>query len=144
MDTITANERSRVMARVRSRNTSPELLVRRLLHGLGYRYRIHVPALAGRPDIVFSARRKVIFIHGCFWHQHAACPRARVPKSNVDFWVDKFRANRERDDRALAMLRHAGWEVRVVWECELGDAAALSRTLRQFLGPTTFRDSKPS
>jgi DNA mismatch endonuclease (patch repair protein) len=138
MDTLTRDERSRLMGRVRSRDTSPELAVRRLLHALGYRYRLHARALPGRPDIVFSARRKVIFIHGCFWHQHLGCAGARVPKSNVAFWTEKFHANRARDKRAVDSLRAADWDVCVLWECELGDAAALARALGEFLGPVKF------
>ena len=138
MDTLTQNERSRLMGRVRSRDTSPELVVRRLLHALGYRYRLHARALPGRPDIVFTARRKVIFIHGCFWHQHEGCAAGRVPKSNTAFWNEKFRGNRARDKRAVGALLSTKWDVCVLWECELADPDALARTLRDFLGPVKF------
>src|SRR5690606_24950543 len=109
------------MSRIRGRDTSPEVVVRRLLTSLGYRYRIHVHALPGRPDIVFSRRRKVIFVHGCFWHRHAdsRCRLARLPKSRLEFWVPKLEANKARDSRTIARLRRSGWRVLVVWECQL-------------------------
>jgi DNA mismatch endonuclease (patch repair protein) len=133
LDTLTPEERSHQMALVRSINTKPELLVRRLVHGLGYRYRIHRRDLPGTPDIVFSSRQAVIFVHGCFWHRHDGCPLARMPKSKVGFWMDKLEGNRERDIRKTEELESAGWRVLVVWECELKDLNALSSRLRRFL-----------
>lgn len=134
MDTLSPRQRSRQMARVRSRDTGPEMVVRRLLHRAGFRYRLHAAELPGAPDVVFPARRKVIFVHGCFWHRHAGCPRNRTPKSHRAFWVRKLTGNRRRDQRNLRRLRRLGWSVAVVWECETGATTALERRLRRFLG----------
>ena len=135
MDTLTQQQRSERMSRIRGRNTSPEAVVRRLLSSLGYRYRLHVGRLPGRPDVVFASRRKVVFVHGCFWHRHgnSRCRLARLPKSRLEFWMPKLEANRERDRRNLAELRRQGWKVLVVWECQLRSADAVSRRLRRFL-----------
>lgn len=123
------------MARVRGKDTRPELAVRRLAHAMGYRFRLHRRGLPGSPDLAFGPRRLAVFVHGCFWHGHD-CPRgARVPKSNADYWAAKLRANRERDRRQLAALEEVGWRALVVWECEVADADALSARLRAFLGP---------
>jgi DNA mismatch endonuclease (patch repair protein) len=134
MDTLTPVERSERMARVRGKDTSPELMVRRTVHRLGYRYRLHGPKLPGRPDLVFVKRRKVIFVHGCFWHRHEKCKLARLPKSRLDFWVPKLEGNRERDSRNQTALAAAGWDFLVVWECELGNRPALERKLKSYLG----------
>jgi DNA mismatch endonuclease (patch repair protein) len=125
------------MAKIRSGHTEPELTVRRLLHRLGYRYRLHGKGLPGKPDLVFSRRRKVIFVHGCFWHQHDtdACLDGRKPKSNTDYWYPKLARNTERDKQNLDSLTASGWDALVVWECELRDVGALSKLLVQFLGP---------
>lgn len=126
------------MRAVKSKDTTPELRVRRLLHGMGYRYRLHRKDLPGHPDLVFASRRKVIFIHGCFWHGHDCHRGARVPKTNADYWTIKIGRNRDRDARALKALAEQGWRVLVLWECELKDEAALRETLRAFLdGPKT-------
>lgn len=128
-------ERSRVMRAVRSRDTRPEMAVRRLLHGMGYRYRLHGAALPGRPDLVFAGRRAVIFVHGCFWHGHD-CPRgARPPKHNAEYWAAKVARNRARDAAAIAALASAGWRAFAVWECALKDRIALAAALAAFLGP---------
>lgn len=124
------------MARIRGRNTKPELIVRKLLHGAGYRFRLHVSGLPGRPDVAFSSRRKAIFVHGCFWHQHRDCRLARVPRSRVDYWNAKFARNRARDQVTLDRLAALGWDVLVVWECETACEASLMPRLRRFLGPT--------
>lgn len=136
MDTLTPAERSERMGRIRGKNTRPEMLVRRLLHRMGYRFRLHRRDLPGKPDLVFITRRKVIFVHGCYWHRHPdpTCKLARLPKSRLDFWVPKLEANRARDIRAQEQLRTLGWEYLVVWECELRDEEELSRKLRAFLG----------
>lgn len=134
MDTLTVAQRSERMARVRSKNTTPELRVRRAAHRLGYRFRLHRSDLPGSPDLVFPGRRKAIFVHGCFWHRHARCKRTRTPKSRVDFWLTKFEANVRRDRQVRAQLRRAGWSVLVVWECETDDGPRLERTLSGFLG----------
>jgi DNA mismatch endonuclease (patch repair protein) len=127
--------RRRTMQAVKSANTKPEMKVRRLLHSLGYRYRLHRKDLPGAPDIVFPSRRKIIFVHGCFWHGHD-CPRgARVPANNRDYWVSKIERNRSRDARTREALAALGWDVLVLWECRLKDSAALQSELTRFLGP---------
>ena len=122
------------MQAVKSQNTGLEMTVRRMVHAMGYRYRLYRKDLPGKPDLTFPKRRKVIFVHGCFWHQHD-CPRgARSPKSNRDYWLPKLRKNRERDVQHQAKLRDAGWEVLVLWECQMKDGQWLAATLRRFLG----------
>lgn len=132
-DTLSPSERSLRMSLVRSANTGPEMAVRRIVHGMGYRYRLHCQDLPGKPDLVFRPRRSVIFVHGCFWHRHEGCALARLPKSRVEFWTDKLEANRERDARSVAALKKAGWRVCVVWECELKNKEKLAQRLRRFL-----------
>src|SRR5689334_11372651 len=126
-------ERSRIMRAVRSRNTGAEMIVRRLLYGLGYRYRLHRRDLPGKPDLTFPGRRKAIFVHGCFWHGHSCTRGARVPKSNRDYWTAKIARNKARDVRAQNDLRDLGWTTLTVWECEMKDREALGRRLRSFL-----------
>ncbi|WP_332815978.1 very short patch repair endonuclease [Ramlibacter sp.] len=118
MDTLTPAERSERMGRIRGQDTKPELLLRRALHGLGLRYRLHVKALPGKPDIVFPKFRTVLFVNGCFWHRHAGCKVANTPKTNIDFWRAKFQANVDRDQRNIVRLQELGWRVLIVWECE--------------------------
>lgn len=134
MDTLTRKQRSERMSLVRSRDTKPEMLVRRIVHKDGYRYRLHVSVLPGKPDLVFRKLRKVIFVHGCFWHRHARCALARLPKSRLAFWIPKLTANRERDRKVLRELRRDHWEVLTIWECETTDVAAVERKIRNFLG----------
>ena len=122
------------MSRIRGKDTGPEVSVRRLLHGLGYRYRLHVRHLPGKPDIVFPGRKKVIEIRGCFWHRHAGCPRAATPATRASFWEAKLSATVARDAANLAALEAAGWSIMIVWECEV-DGAAASVRLLDFLGP---------
>ncbi|MCK7598217.1 DNA mismatch endonuclease Vsr [Microbulbifer sp. CAU 1566] len=133
MDTVSRKKRSEVMGRVKGKDTRPEMVVRRMLHGLGYRYRLHAPELPGRPDIVFRQRKKVIFVHGCFWHRHDNCKLARIPKSRVEFWTQKLTQNKERDQRNLQDLVNNGWKVLIIWECELTDIVALKARVQQFL-----------
>ena len=133
VDARPSAQRRRIMQAVGSRDTAPEMAVRRLLHRSGYRYRLHRKDLPGRPDIVFVSRRKAIFVHGCFWHGHD-CPKGRLPKSRRDYWVPKLRGNRERDARNADRLRSMGWEVLAVWECETADLDALAARLFAFLG----------
>ncbi len=133
VDSLSQGERSEIMARVRSKDTGPELLVRRLAFALGYRYRLHGKDLPGRPDLVFRPKRKVIFVHGCFWHRHPNCPLARMPKSRLDFWEAKLEGNRERDDKNKKALTRAGWKVLIVWECQLKDIDRLTSRLRRFI-----------
>jgi len=124
------------MRAIRSAGTKPEMAVRRLAHGMGYRYRLHGKKLPGKPDLVFTSRRKVIFVHGCFWHQHpkAGCSDARPPRSNPDYWLPKLARNRERDRAAQAELKKLSWSVCVIWECQTRNTAALKRRLKGFLG----------
>ena len=133
MDNLTPEQRSEIMGRVKARDTGPEVRVRQLLHAMGYRYRLHVSELPGKPDIVFKSRAKVIFVHGCFWHRHAGCEHARTPKSRVDFWVPKFEQNQLRDKRNVRALRAEGWKVLIVWECEVANEKKLERKMRRFL-----------
>ena len=133
VDTVSPEIRSRIMAQVKSKDTKPEMTVRRLLHGLGYRYRLHRRDLPGRPDLVFPSRSKVVFVNGCFWHRHSGCVRATVPATNGEFWSEKFERNRNRDRRNYALLADRGWEVMVVWECELQDLPKLAGSLISFL-----------
>lgn len=132
-DTLTPSERSRVMSRVRAKNTKPELRVRSITHGLGYRYRLHVRDLPGSPDLVFRSRRKVIFVHGCFWHRHPGCHLARLPKSNHTFWLKKLEGNRKRDARHQLELECLGWTSLTIWECELRDEMKIENKIRRFL-----------
>ena len=133
MDTLSRTERSERMARIRGRDTKPELLVRRLVHRCGFRYRLHGRMLPGKPDLVFPSRKKVIFVHGCFWHRHPRCSLARLPKSRVEFWVPKLTENRQRDLRSIRSLKRLGWKTQVVWECELRDVSLLEQRIRLFL-----------
>jgi len=136
VDTLTPEQRSERMSRVRGRDTKPELLVRRLVHGMGYRYRLHRHDLPGKPDLVFPARRKVLFVHGCFWHRHPdpACPLARLPKSRLDFWGPKLETNRKRDERNIVLLAELGWDVLVIWECQTKNREELQARIGEFLG----------
>jgi DNA mismatch endonuclease (patch repair protein) len=121
------------MARVRSTDTRPEILVRKVVYGLGYRYRLHARDLPGHPDIVFRQRAKVIFVHGCFWHRHAGCALARLPKSRLDFWLPKLEGNRKRDERNKRELQRMGWKVLTIWECQLNKPVRLADRIRRFL-----------
>lgn len=132
-DTLTPEQRSERMARVRNRDTKPELMVRKALHTRGFRYRLHDARLPGKPDLVFPGRQKAVFVHGCFWHMHGACALSRIPKSNLDFWQPKLEGNRARDAVQLEQLHALGWTVLVVWECELRDMENLVIRLEAFL-----------
>ena len=136
VDLLDQAARSAHMARVRSKNTRPEMIVRKLVFAAGYRYRLHLRKLPGSPDLVFPSRKKVIFVHGCFWHRHDNCAASRIPKSRVDFWSDKLNGNKARDLRNRDALIQAGWQVLVIWECELDDLMVLENRLRSFLGPS--------
>jgi DNA mismatch endonuclease (patch repair protein) len=132
-DTISTEMRSRVMAKVRSKDTQPEMRVRRLIHAAGYRYRLHCRDLPGKPDLVFRSRRKVVFVHGCFWHRHPGCAHARIPKSRVEFWIAKLEGNRTRDHAIQQTLIDRGWGVLVIWECELACPEAVLEAVVTFL-----------
>jgi DNA mismatch endonuclease (patch repair protein) len=121
------------MSRIGSKNTKPEMTVRSLLHRAGYRYRLHSETLPGKPDIVFPRRKAVIFVHGCFWHQHPACKRAGMPSSRTGFWVPKLTRNIERDKQVIRKLKAIGWRVLVVWECELKSPEKVLRKAEKFL-----------
>jgi DNA mismatch endonuclease, patch repair protein len=133
VDNLSAAERSKIMAKVRSKDSRPEMLVRRLVFALGYRYRLHARDLPGCPDLVFRGRGKVIFVHGCFWHRHQGCALARMPKSRLDFWGPKLEANKQRDTRNKRDLTREGWKVLTIWECQLKETTRLERTIRRFL-----------
>lgn len=135
MDNLTPLQRSERMSKVRSADTQLEMVVRQLVHGMGYRYRLHRRDLPGKPDLVFPARRKVIFIHGCFWHRHddPSCRLARLPKSRLDFWVPKLDGNKARDIRTRERLEGMGWNVMTIWECQASDTEALKRRISEFL-----------
>jgi DNA mismatch endonuclease, patch repair protein len=132
MDRLSQASRSSLMSRVRTKGTAPELIVRSALHRLGYRYRLHRKDLPGCPDLVFPSRRKVIFVHGCFWHGHS-CPRGKRPKTNTEFWNKKLIANKERDKSSLKALKILGWDTFVAWECEIRDDQDFIRRLTKFL-----------
>jgi DNA mismatch endonuclease, patch repair protein len=133
MDKITPERRSANMAKIRSTNTKPEMIVRRTAHRLGFRFRLHRRDLPGKPDIVFVARRKIVLVHGCYWHGHGCKVGGTGAKSNQDYWVPKITRNRERDDLSVTKLKAAGWKVLVIWECETRNGAKLARDLRRFL-----------
>ena len=133
MNSSTLKKKSDMMRLVKSHDTGAEMQVRRLLHSLGYRYRLHKKDLPGRPDLVFLSRRKVIFVHGCFWHQHKGCPKAKRPKTNSQFWSGKLDRNIERDRENQKDLEKAGWDIFVAWECNIADIQGLEQALRAFL-----------
>ncbi|WP_083347328.1 very short patch repair endonuclease [Rhizobium sp. LCM 4573] len=136
-DTLDPKSRSERMSRIRSKDSKPELVVRRLVHGMGFRYRLHRKDVPGTPDLVFGSRKKVIFIHGCFWHRHAdsSCKLARLPKSRLDFWLPKLERNAQRDAENSARLEALGWDEMVVWECEVSKSnlPVLGDRIRKFL-----------
>jgi DNA mismatch endonuclease, patch repair protein len=133
MDVFDRKQRSAVMRAVKSKNTTPEIKVRKLLHAAGYRFRLHRDDLPGKPDITFPGKRAVIFIHGCFWHQHPGCPHAARPSSNNEYWTRKLDRNVERDKRNIAALEESGWKVLVLWECQIKSAEHLTK-IERFLG----------
>jgi len=134
-DKISKSRRSQNMAAIKSKGMKPEMIVRSLVHGMGYRYRLHRKGLPGKPDLVFGPRRKVIFVHGCFWHQHddPDCKIARKPKSNTGYWDQKLARNVERDAQNVTRLEEAGWKVLTIWECQTKDQATLLSRLDDFL-----------
>jgi DNA mismatch endonuclease (patch repair protein) len=138
VDTRSPEQRRRIMQSVKGKNTTPEMLVRRLVFKAGYRYRLHQKKLPGSPDLVFPARRKVVFVNGCFWHGHA-CSKGKLPKSRPEFWGPKIARNRQRDADALERLRSLGWKALTIWQCETKDSVSLRRTLLKFLGRKSGR-----
>jgi DNA mismatch endonuclease, patch repair protein len=127
--------RRRIMSAIRSRDTQPELLVRRLLHAEGYRFAVGRRISGYRPDILFTRRRKVVLVHGCFWHGHLACRRHKLPKTRSDYWRDKIQNNKARDERAQKTLEASAWRILILWECEIRGHDELKKRLANFLGP---------
>ena len=130
---MSAEKRSYVMSRIRSKNTGLELTVRRMVFALGYRYRLYAKGLPGKPDITFPGRKKVIFVHGCFWHQHQKCPMGTPPSSNLEYWGPKLARTVERDREHLVALRKMGWSVLVIWECQIKSPTRIKTRIRHFL-----------
>ena len=126
--------RSENMRRIRSKGMLPELAVRSLVHGMGFRFRLHGKDLPGKPDLVFASRRTVIFVHGCFWHSHEGCKTAHTPKSNLEYWGPKLERNRTRDTANIAALKREGWKTLVIWECETHSGRTLRKRIKTFLG----------
>jgi len=132
-DTLSPAERSERMSRIRSKNSSPELKLRSLIHAMGFRYRLHVKELPGTPDLVFPSRKAVIFLHGCYWHRHEDCKLARLPKTKLDFWKPKLDGNKARDMLQQQQLRDLGWRVLIVWDCEMVYTERIAEIVRNFL-----------
>jgi DNA mismatch endonuclease, patch repair protein len=131
-DRVTPDRRSFIMSRVGQKDTKPEMILRRALHALGYRYRLHRRDLPGSPDLVFPSRQKVIFVHGCFWHGHE-CRWGKAPKSRAEYWLPKIEANKDRDNRALTLLGEKGWQAMIVWQCDLRDPGGAVERVVAFL-----------
>lgn len=131
VDNVTSEKRSWIMSKVQSKNTRPELAVRSILHRLGLRFRLDGRSFPGNPDIVLAKYRALVFVNGCFWHQHTGCSRATIPKTNREFWQNKFRSNKLRDRRNMRQAKKLGWKTVVVWECQLKDTEALKKRLIQ-------------
>lgn len=141
-DFVRKEIRSKIMASVRQRNTKPELVVRSLLHKMGYRFRLHGRDLPGTPDIILPKHHAVLFINGCFWHQHPGCSLAKRPSSNTKYWDAKLDENITRDDIKIAALNNAGWKVLVIWQCETNELSALAVKLQEFLRMAYSRDTR--
>lgn len=139
VDTRTPEQRRRIMQSVGTRNTLPELVVRRAVHSLGFRFRLHRKDLPGTPDLVLPRLRKVIFVNGCFWHGHEGCKKGALPKSRAEYWEPKISRNIERDRQVRTLLRDSGWDVLTVWQCQTKDTQALGRLLNDFLWSTPKR-----
>jgi DNA mismatch endonuclease (patch repair protein) len=132
-DKLSPERRSANMARIRSRHTSPEMIVRQVVYEMGFRYRLHVPYLPGKPDLVFSRLRKIIDVRGCFWHQHRGCVDSHIPKSRLEYWQPKLERNKKRDKLNQRKLRAEGWTTLTLWECELNDLDRTKRRISAFL-----------
>jgi DNA mismatch endonuclease, patch repair protein len=132
-DHLSADRRSRLMSSIRGKNTKPEISVRKLLHAMGYRFRLHRKDLPGKPDIVLPKYKKVVFVNGCFWHGHRGCKRAMTPKTRTEFWREKIQGNISRDRRNLRELEKVGYEAMTIWECEIKDSETVSKKLDRFL-----------
>ena len=134
-DFFTKEKRSWIMSRVKGRDTKPEILVRSVIHRMGYRFRVHRSDLPGNPDIVLPRHGKIIFVHGCFWHGHKRCPRSKRPTTNKSFWNEKLNKNIDRDKRQQKEIKNMGWKVLVVWQCEIRKPSKLLEKLERFLNP---------
>ena len=139
VDKFSRKKRSSIMSRVKGKDTQPEKAVRTILHRMGYRFRLYRSDLPGKPDIVLSKHKKIIFVHGCFWHGHKGCERAGRPSTNVEFWNQKLSANIKRDSQSVRDLRKQGWKVLIVWACQIRNADRLHRTLTSFLERSDVR-----
>lgn len=135
MDKINSERRSENMRRIKSKNTKPELQVRKLVYNLGYRYRLHSKKLPGNPDIVFPRRKKTIFVHGCFWHQHndRSCKYSHIPQSKQQYWLPKLEKNKQRDHLNQKYLEELGWDFLIIWECQIDDSDSLIASIHTFL-----------
>ncbi len=136
MDTLSSSQRSERMSRIHAKDTGPELAVRSLVHKMGFRYRLHSRELPGCPDLVFPHRKKVLFVHGCFWHRHNNCRNNRTPKTKLSFWLPKLNANKKRDQKNQTRLKSMGWKSCVVWECELKNKEILAKRIEIYLRET--------
>jgi DNA mismatch endonuclease, patch repair protein len=134
MDTVPADKRSEIMRRITSKDTKPEIIVRRIVHSLGFRYRLHKKELPGKPDLVFSKRRKLMFVHGCFWHQHDGCKSSHIPKTRRSYWKPKLNRTVFRDRENQAKLRELDWDILVIWECEVREVQQIAKKIIAFLG----------
>lgn len=143
MDVFSKEKRSRIMSRISGKNTKPEVIVRSLLHKMGYRFRLHRKDLPGKPDITLPRHNKIIFVNGCFWHGHENCPRAKRPKSNRIFWDEKLDKNIARDKANFAKLQDLGWDIFVVWTCEVNNPVLLKQKLERFLAPCNHNQRLP-
>ena len=132
-DILSKSERSQRMSLIRSRNTKPEMFIRKTVYSLGYRYRLHNNKLPGRPDLTFAGMSSVIFVHGCFWHQHEGCKYGRMPKSHREYWVPKLNGNKLRDKSNIGKLERRGWRVMVIWECETKNLDEIRIRIRHYL-----------
>lgn len=141
VDHLTPEKRSWNMRQIKSRDTSPEKAVRKLLYELGYRYRLYRRDLPGCPDIILSKHKTAVFVHGCFWHRHKGCKRASVPASKTDFWLEKFRLSTERDKANLRKLKDLGWTVRIVWECQVKNSESLKGLIKSWFDGCTERNN---
>ncbi|WP_462271053.1 very short patch repair endonuclease [Desulfobacter sp.] len=133
MDVFSKGKRSQIMSHISGKDTKPEILVRSLLHRMGYRFRLHKKNMPGKPDIVLPKYKKVIFVHGCFWHGHENCPRSKRPSTNVEFWNKKIDANIERDKKIIKSLEYLGWKTLIIWTCEIKNEDALKHKLISFM-----------
>jgi len=132
-DVLNPKQRKFCMSRIKGKNTKPEMVVRSLVHRMGYRYRLHDSKLPGKPDLVFKNRRKVVFVHGCFWHIHENCKYATMPKTRKRFWKEKLNANKKRDENNIKQLNRDGWDSMVIWECDLRKIDELGARVKDFL-----------